>query len=175
MSVMPINHFIHKEFNSKSKNNLSDPEANATHFQRLLNDSNEKEKNETLEKGVQDGHLTLEEALYHWSMGNGTLVTVDASRLTVHQVSDFNEDNWAKGVVQGLGDFAVHGRVSLTKTEDGIKIKSELYDFDERKDASTIRNLETKLGREFAGEGTPYTINFDGSPSIIRNGYTYGQ
>lgn len=108
-------------------------------------------------------------------MGNGTSVTVDASQLTVYQVSDFNEDNWAKGIVQGLGDFAIYGRVSLTKTEDGIKIKSELYDFDERKDGSTIRNLETKLGREFVGEGIPYTINFDGSPSVIRNGYTYGQ
>jgi hypothetical protein len=48
-------------------------------------------------------------------MGNGTSVTVDTSQLTVHQVSDFNEDNWAKGIVQGLGDFAVHGRVSLTR------------------------------------------------------------
>lgn len=45
-------------------------------------------------------------------MGNGTSVTVDASQLTVHQVSDFNEDNWAKGIVQGLGDFAIYGRVS---------------------------------------------------------------
>lgn len=175
MSITPINHFTHKEFNSKTTNNLSDLTANSTHFQRLLNDSGEKEKNETLEKGVHDGHLTLEEALYHWRTGNGTPVTVDASRLTVHQVNDFNEDNWAKGVVQGLGDFSVHGRVSLTKTGDGVKIKSELYDFDERKDGSTIRNLETKLGKEFVGEGTPYTINFDGSPDIIRDGYTYGQ
>lgn len=37
---------------------------------------------------------------------------VDVSQLTVHQVSDFNEDNWAKGIVQGLGDFALHGRIS---------------------------------------------------------------
>ena len=29
MSIMPINHFIHKEFNSKSTNNLSDSETNA--------------------------------------------------------------------------------------------------------------------------------------------------
>lgn len=175
MSIMPINCFRYEEFDSKTTSPLPDLKADSTRFQKLLSDSDGKEKNDVLEKGVKDGHLTLDEALYHWRMGNGEPVTVDASRLTVHQVNDFNDDNWAKGVVQGLGDFAVHGRVSLTKTEDGIKIKPELYNFDERKDGSEIRNLETRLGKWFAGEGTAYMINFDGSPNIIRNGSTYGQ
>lgn len=146
--------------------------AEALKFQSVLDNSG---KDEKLETGVHDGHLTLEEALYHWRTGNGEPVTVNANQLEVHQVADFNQDGWAKGVVQGGNDFLVHGRVSLMKTADGVNIKSEQFDFDKRRDGSTIRNLDTQLGKLVAGEGTAYTIHFTGSPNIIRDGFTYGQ
>lgn len=144
-------------------------------FNRLMLATESSEENAQLAAGVHDGHLNLEEASYHWQHGNGEPVTVDASRLTVHQVGEFNADNWAKGIVQG-SDFFVHGRVSLFKdTDNQTKIKSEKFDFDERQDGSSIRNWETRAGKWYVGEGTPYTIHYEGSPNVIKDGWTYGQ
>ena len=162
-------------------NNLTNNIKNPPHpdkialFQNTLNATDSNTRHAQIEKCVNDGHLTFSEAIYHWQHGNGTPVTVDASRLTVNQSKDFNRDNWAKGVVQGAGDFFVHGRVSLTNTDQGVKIKSEKFDFDQRTDGSWIRNGQTFIGRAAAGEGTPFVINFENSPKIIRDGFDYGQ
>lgn len=125
---------------------------------------------------VYDGHLTVHDAFTHYWCGQGAPVTVDASRLTVQLVGNWNADGWAKGVVQGVdNDFIVHGRVGLFNTNGVVSIQQELFNFEQRNDASQVREIEVILGRAVVGNGTAYMISFSGQPRVITNGYTYYQ
>jgi hypothetical protein len=125
---------------------------------------------------VHDGHLTVHDAFSHYWCGGGVPVTVDAARLTVQQVGSWNADGWSSGVVQGVGgDFLVHGRVGLFNRNGAISIQPELFNFEQRNDASTVREIEVMLGRVVVGDGTAYEISFAGQPRVVTDGYTYYQ
>lgn len=64
--------------------------------------------------------MTDQEAIEHYRNGNGETARVDASQLVIYQEKNFNKDNWAKGVVQGDDDFAVHGKLNMFKQEDDL-------------------------------------------------------
>nr|CAA6822353.1 MAG: Unknown protein [uncultured Thiotrichaceae bacterium] len=107
--------------------------------------------------------------------GNGEVARVDASQLLIYQKNDFNSDNWAKGVIQGDDDFAVHGKVDLFKNSDGsVRIDPQAYDYGWESKSGLLRNLATAARGALIGNGTEYMIGYYNSPQITRegNGYT---
>ncbi len=118
---------------------------------------------------LKDGHLTLKEAnaIYNANTDQGLEVTVDASKLTVDPKGKVPENGSVNAKVVGLGDWLVHGNVRVTSVDGVVTINSEMYDFDYKSGLSKIpRNIETYIGEIYAGDGTPFRINFDGSPSF---------
>ena len=53
---------------------------------------------------------------------------------------------------------------------DGVvTINSESYNFDIKSSFTDIpRNLNTTVGKSIVGDGVPFKLNFDGSPTVIR-------
>ena len=111
---------------------------------------------EALLKGAQDGHLTLDEAIAWYRYGNGTPLSVDASKLTVLDLQN-------RDIVLGA-DYWVHGQVTLRS--DG-SIAPGPYDFDMHGTGNFddgylgIRDYATKMGHMYiGGQGKSYMINY---------------
>ena len=120
-------------------------------------------------EALKDGRLTLREAnaIYRANHNPNFELTVDASKLRVSPYGPIPENGSVKAKVANLGDWLVHGNVSLTSVQGTLSIASEQYDFDYKPWFSNVsRNIETYIGEVVAGEGTSFRINFDGSPSI---------
>jgi RHS repeat-associated protein len=131
---------------------------------------------------TKDGHLTHGEANEIWRANNDPSfdVTVDASKLTVLQTSEFNKNGIASGRVpySETGDWLVHGSVTLSRGVDGvISIRPGEYDFQPhtpvRSFMTGVRNVETYGGFYVASRagfsvGTDYLINYSGSPNVVR-------
>ena len=141
----------------------------------MMSSSTKVNDKEILNKALSDGHLTDKEAIDHYLNGSGETVKVYAGQLHIYQEKDFNSDNWAKGVVQGSDDFAVHGKVDLVKKPDGsISIVEQKYDYGWEEKSGFLRNIATAARGAMIGDGTEYKIEYYNSPHVTRdgNGYT---
>lgn len=127
-----------------------------------------------------DGKLSLNEANDHWRDGDGEPLSVDASKLSVTLEGPQPEiGGKVIGSVTGTSDWLVFGRVQLERTgANSYRIMPELYDFD-IKSWNSIgnigRNIETYIGRGYAGSGAPFETQFYGSPNVIPQGYCPGR
>ncbi len=131
-------------------------------------------------RATKDDHLTHGEANEIWRANEDPTfgVTVDASKLTVLLTADFNKEGRAVGriVYSEMGDWLVHGSVSLSKVDGLISITPGQYDFQPHAVKSfrdVVRNVETFGGFFVASKGgfsvgTDYTINYSGSPNVVR-------
>jgi hypothetical protein len=122
------------------------------------------------QQALRDGSLSLDEAnqIYNANTDPNFELTVDAAKLSVYPQGEMPSNGSVTARVVGLGDWLVHGNVSLTSTNGKLSINPELYDFDYKPGISKIpRNVETLIGEVVAGDGVPFKINFDGSPSIF--------
>jgi len=161
---------INTEFETSLVNSSSQAK-----FKSLMSSPEKTNDSGVLSKALSDGHLTDKEAIVHYLNGNGETAKVDASKLHIYQEKDFNSDNWAKGVVQGDDDFAVHGKVDMFKAQDGsITITSQEYDYGWEEKSGFLRNIATATRGALIGNGTEYMIEYYNSPLITRkgNGYT---
>jgi hypothetical protein len=121
-------------------------------------------------EALKDGRLTLSEAnqIYNANTDPNFELTVDASQISVIPKGKIPLNGNVNARVVGGGDWLVHGNVSLTSTNGKLTIKPELYDFDYKSGIEKLsRNIETFIGEVVAGEGMPFKINFDGSPTVF--------
>lgn len=129
-----------------------------------------------------DGVLSLGEANSWYRNGNGSSITVDASKVdlshvdpkTFSKVGDRQSVNLLRTGPASVG--LVYGSIGLVYLGNNrVQILSDEYDF--RTGASDnhpwfesfwgfIRNVETVGGNIIAGPGTPYSINFSGYATI---------
>jgi hypothetical protein len=122
------------------------------------------------QQALRDGSLSLDEAnqIYNANTDPNFELTVDAAKLSVYPQGEMPSNGSVTARVIGLGDWLVHGNISLTSLNEKLSINPELYDFDYKPGISKIpRNIETLIGEVVAGYGVPFKINFDGSPSIF--------
>jgi hypothetical protein len=163
-------------------------------FSRLFNDEVHHQGQERVKTNAQtynpaieianyatkDGHLTHSEANEIWRANNDSSfeVTVDASKLTVLQLDEFNDKGIALGRVSytETGDWLVHGSVTLYRGNDGVvTILPGKYDFlphtPVKSFMTVVRNIETYGGFYVASRagfsvGTDYLINYSGTPNV---------
>ena len=112
--------------------------------------------------GAKDGHLTLDEAIAWYRYGGGESLTVDASQLTVLDLSD-------RDIVLGT-DYWVHGQVSLLS--DGTIHKAP-YNFEMHGTGNYddgwlgVRDFATTMGHMYiGGQGQDYMIYYEGKPTV---------
>ena len=131
---------------------------------------------------LNDGYLGIYEANEIWRNNTDPnfAVTVDASKLTVKQLTDFGgPNNTASGKVVGIDDWAVHGSVTLQQKDGNVRILPGPYDFQPHgsffnTDLRTFaRNVETfggfLIGSQWGTSvGTDFTINYSGSPNVVK-------
>ncbi len=113
-------------------------------FSRLFNDDLQRSRSEMgpeaqrrsdlerVKHALDDGRLTVSEsnAIYRTNSNPNLLVTVNSGDLTVEQTGNFVNGK-APGVVLGVNDYLVHGRVTLASRADGsIGIYDGQYDFE---------------------------------------------
>ena len=116
-----------------------------------------------LSPNTADG-LSLEEANYWYRNGGGKPLEVDASQLKVFQTGQWDNGD-APGVVLGE-EYLVHGQVIIKARSDGTYgIYNQKYDFDIQpwSVGTSMRNVGTMIGGYYAGQGTPYSINYQGN------------
>ena len=133
--------------------------------------------NSVANDALDDKHLTLSEANSVWRANNDPNfeVTVDASKLSVKQTGDFNDNGTAPGRVRGR-NWLVHGSVTLSRDAEGnVSILRGQYDFQSHGSfwSRPVRNFETYGGfyvgsRAGFSVGTDYWINYSGSPNVSR-------
>ncbi len=118
-----------------------------------------------------DGKLTLEEANEWWANGNGDL-TVDASKVDLNFIDPSKMVKGQKYLVQSLTtskDGRVYGRIWVEyQGNNQVSIDPDTYDFNQEGSFwdNPGRNTANAIGKFFAGEGTPYQINFRGLNTI---------
>ncbi|MDG9667079.1 DUF6531 domain-containing protein [Hahella sp. CR1] len=133
---------------------------------------------EVADAATEDGRLGLYEANKIWRVNTDPnfTVEVDATKLTVKQVKDFEEDGRALAIIVGPFDWVVHGSVTLYRNSNGeVEILDGPYDFNMHEPfrESISRNFLTTLGRGVASyfgaiEGEEYIIHYSGTPEIIK-------
>jgi hypothetical protein len=104
--------------------------------------------------------------------GGGRQAINDATNLTIRLTTKVPAiGGLAVGRVQGVGDYLVHGQVTLERIkEDKYKINTEKYDFDMKRGSSLsvfVRNVETIIGLMVAGKGDTFNMVYIGSPRVI--------
>ena len=122
------------------------------------------------DKALSDGHLTLREANEIYAANNDPnyRVEVDAFKLSVTQASG-GVGNKVPGVVNG-SDYLVHGQVTLRHRPNGTvgiydgEYNFEYHDLNSAKDV--LRNVETFVGKNFAGKGTSCWIRYKGNANV---------
>ena len=83
-----------------------------------------------------------------------------SGKITLRKISYVNLQEEGKIFDEGL----VYGTIGITKTTDnGIKSTYDHYDFEMQPWAGNAkRNIATKIGKIYAGNGVKYKINFYG-------------
>lgn len=169
--------------------NASDPqglEAGNIAYQSSLSLANQQARDrkgyDPRNPSGSDGILSKREADQHARFGNGSTVTVDASKLTVRVSHREIGRRYYSGDVLGHGKI-VHGGVSLARMKTGrFTINKERYDFEMkaipldglRATAKMIwRNAITVVGQKATDDGGRYITNefeiqFAGHPKVVR-------
>ena len=119
------------------------------------------------------GRLSLSKANKHWREGCGAPLFVDISTLDLSYVTKLppsGQVNFAGKNFSSINDALVYGTVTLFPGPNNTVIGGfDYYNFDLKPwSAETfVRNIETILGRLYAGPGTPYQIIFTGSAPLV--------
>lgn len=125
-----------------------------------------------------DGQLTLDEANDWYRNGNGGALFVDIKKIDFTGISteDFSgvgskeAFNLFSGNSNSLDDIRVYGNLTLKLYPDNmVRAYADTYDFEMHNSYNPLnwpRNLLTVIGKEYAGEGTPYNINITGQKWI---------
>jgi len=124
-----------------------------------------------------DGYLTWAEANKWYGEGNGqplftSLEKIDLSGILslgenfVGEVDHFNLQLLANSLDDGL----VYGSITLKRYPDHqVRAYQDHYDFEMHDTSNPLnwpRNVETLIGKEFAGEGQKFDINIYGSKKL---------
>ena len=126
-------------------------------------------------KPAKNGTLPVDEANYHYRNGNGASITVDASELDLSMIhpSDFKNSQImpVNLLFRGnVNDGLVYGTLTLLYLgNNSVIVFPDQYNFDVKPWTSfkgDVRNIETIIGHWAAGEGIPFTINFENYGTI---------
>ncbi len=118
------------------------------------------------------GLLTLDEANQHWRNGGGAPLTVDVNTLDLSNVTQLPSNgrvNFIGSNFSSVNDALVYGTMKLTPGPNNTVIGGyDKYDFDIKPWSSEtfVRNIETYIGRTYAGNGTAYDIILTGTAQL---------
>jgi len=124
-----------------------------------------------------DGYLTLEEANDWYKSGNGKPLYVSLNKIDLSGLVSLGEDfigekysfNLLFGASHNTNDGLVYGNLTFKRySNHTCRAFSDTYDFD-MKSWSTktfIRNIETLIGKHYAGNGTGYKIHIYGIKTL---------
>lgn len=136
--------------------------------------NNSKYKKKILDEIMKDGKMDFTEAYYWYVYGDGTAITVDASKLDLGQIDITGKkvgDKWpiqTLGLSGNYGVGLVYGNITVTyKGKNTFSISPDTYDFDIHTNNffnlhTIIRNVETIGASILHGSGTPFDIIFKG-------------
>jgi hypothetical protein len=126
----------------------------------------------------KDGYLTLDEANDWYRNGHGEALNVCLSKVDLSGV--YTKDFGCVGSAQyfnlltlrsgSLNDARVYGniRLQLISVNEVVGFY-DIYDFDMKSwnnPLNWFRNVETMIGKQYAGNGKPFRINFIGTARI---------
>ncbi|MEW5802483.1 MAG: RHS repeat-associated core domain-containing protein, partial [bacterium] len=123
---------------------------------------------------ASSGRLTLSQANRHWQEGGGSPLVVDVGTLDLSNVSQLppsGQVNFAGKNFSSVNDALVYGTVTLKSGPNNTVIGGfDYYNFDMKPWSSKtfVRNVETIIGKIYAGSGTPYRIEFTGTAPLGR-------
>lgn len=118
------------------------------------------------------GPLTWKKATEHWREGLGTPLVVDVGTLDLRNVLTLppkGQAHFDGEHLSSANDALVYGTMTLYPGSDNTVIGGrDKYDFDIKpwSPRTFIRNVETMIGREFAGPGTPFEIRLTGTAPL---------
>lgn len=155
-------------------------ETSKTKFDQLM--LSVQDKVEKLAKEISEKGSFKNKGEADWLFENNTnlnlKVSIEASNLTVN-ISD--GDGWyidrERGGKTAWGetgngetfnsDFQIHGTVAVNELNGNYKILTEKYDFDMKPWAThTLRNIKTLIAKPTGGHGTPFYIEYRGTPNV---------
>lgn len=125
-----------------------------------------------------DGYLTLDEANEWYRNGNGQPLYVSLEKINLDGLVSLGEDyvgkkytfNLLYGASLKAADGLVYGNLTFKRYPNHTcRAYADTYDFDYKSNknpANWIRNIETFIGKIYAGEGKGYQINIYGSKKI---------
>lgn len=124
-----------------------------------------------------DGYLTLKEANDWYRLGGGETLYTDLSKIDLSGVYYWGKETIGKSKVVNLlsasdsiNDGLVYGKITLKTTSyKTVRAFSDKYDFDIKPMSNPEnwgRNFSTIIGRNVAGEGTPFEIVMYGSAQV---------
>jgi len=131
-----------------------------------------------------DGYLTLKEANEWYRNGNGQPLFTDLSKIDLSNLYSKGEKYVGQEKVinfltasKSLNDGLVYGKVRLRRYPNNqVRAYSDEYNFEMHNAWNPLnwpRNIQTKIGSFYAGEGQKYDINIYGSKTLKL--YTHGQ
>ena len=124
-----------------------------------------------------DGYLTLQEANNWYRNGNGQPLFVDLNKIDLSGFYSLGESAVGKtyrfnlAVTSGsVNDRLVYGNLTFVRMpHDGVRAYADKYDFDMKSwwnPFNWMRNVETLIGQQVAGEGQPYLIYLYGTATL---------
>jgi hypothetical protein len=124
-----------------------------------------------------DGKVTLSEANDWYSNGNGQPLFVDLGKIDLSGISSSRFEgvgtSEAFNLLVNSNDMdagKVLGNITLKLFPNNkVRAFQDTYNFEYHNGLNPLnwpRNIETFIGRQVAGEGTPYPINIYGSQTI---------
>jgi len=125
-----------------------------------------------------DGYLTFKEALDWYKNGNGQPLYVNLSKIDLSDIFSLGEGYVGQKESfnlllhsASLNDGLVFGHITLKRYPNHrVKAYSDEFDFGMHNPWNPFnipRNIETFIGRAYAGEGKSYEINIYGSKKLV--------
>ena len=171
LMIGALNHAQHEDDGYKSYQYGTNDDDGAEKYKAYLRykistDKNFKQK--FIADIEKDGKLSFAEAMLWYQVGDGTPITVQASKLELRNLNvkqaakdkGYNCFKWGNNLDEAL----VYGKISVTwKGGNTFKINTDRYDFNiEWNDLFTFRNFATFGAGILHGYGRSFNINFKG-------------
>ncbi|MDD2636449.1 MAG: RHS repeat-associated core domain-containing protein [Bacteroidales bacterium] len=124
-----------------------------------------------------NGHLTLDEANNWYRNGNGQALYTDLSKIDLSNLYSKGEKyvNQEKYISlfrasNSTNDALVYGQITLKRYPNHqVRAYSDEYNFETHNPWNPLnwpRNIQTRIGRSYAGDGQEYDINIYGSKTL---------
>lgn len=124
-----------------------------------------------------DGYLTLEEANDWYRNGNGQSLFVSLDKIDLSGILSLGEkfvgDKKTFNLLlnsNSLNDGLVYGQITLKRYPNNtVRAYADEYNFESHSWWNPLnwgRNIETAIGRSYAGQGVKYEINIYGSKTL---------